>query len=113
MLSISHGSWGGWRPRRARLALVLAVVSALVGCGPIVYTANILGAQRAVSEAREAGASEHAPYEYYMADAYLQKAEEECNEGQYQDAIEYARSAEVNGVKARDLSRRHMQETGR
>ena len=92
---------------------MLAAFGAAAGCAPIFYSVNLLSAQRAVSEAREAGAAEHAPYEYYYADAFLKKAEEEANEGQYQDAIEYAHTAETSGVKARDISRRHMQETGR
>jgi hypothetical protein len=83
------------------------------GCGPTIYTVNILPASRAVEQAREAGAAEHAPYEYYFAEAHLEKAKEEASRASYQDAIRFAEQAEQFGVKARDLARRRLREMGR
>jgi hypothetical protein len=85
----------------------------LCGCGPTLYTVHILPASRRVEEAREAGAPEHAPYEYYYALENLRKAREESGEASYQDAIRFAERAEEFGVKARDLARRRMREMGR
>ncbi|NOY90891.1 MAG: DUF4398 domain-containing protein [Deltaproteobacteria bacterium] len=85
----------------------------LLGCGPTLYTAHILPASRMVEQAEEAGAAEHAPYEYYYALEHLKKAREEAGEAAYQDATAFARLAEEYGVKARDLSRRRMREMGR
>ncbi len=77
------------------------------------YTINVMPAARAVEQADEAGASEHAPYEYYYAEAHLDKAREEAAEASYQDAARYADIAEEHGVKARDLARRRLREMGR
>ena len=86
---------------------------ACLGCGPTIYTANIISASRAVEQAREARAAEHAPYEYYYAEANLEKAKEEAAEASYEDAVQFAEEAENFGLKARDLARRRMREMGR
>jgi len=96
----------------APFALVAALVT-LGGCGPALYTINIMPGARAVEQAREAGAPEHAPYEYYYAEAHLSKAREEAAEASYQDAVRYAEIAEEFGTKGRDLARRRLREMGR
>ncbi len=83
------------------------------GCNPMLYTMHVGAAAHSVEEARLADAPNHAPYEYYLAEAYLDKAREEAARGQYQDARRFASVAEEHGVKGRDLARRHMRETGR
>ena len=93
--------------------LCVALWTLAVGCGPTIYTVHILPASRSVEQAREAGAPEHAPYEYYYAQAHLEHAREEAGEGSYQDAIRHAKVAEEYGVKARDLARRRLRELGR
>jgi hypothetical protein len=92
---------------------LLGSLAALTGCGPTFYLVNVTPASRVVEEAREAGAAEHAPYEYFYAEAHLVKAREEAAEANYQDAIRFAGVAEEYGVKARDLARRRMRELGR
>src|SRR5262249_2452612 len=97
------------------IAWMLGSVIALstIGCGPAFYLINIAPASRALSEAEQANAAEHAPYEFYYAQAMFRKAKEEDEEASYQDAIHYAEIAEEFGTKARDLARRHMREMGR
>jgi hypothetical protein len=93
---------------------LFAVAStALVACGPTLYTFNIIPAESNVSQAREANAAEHAPYEYYYSQAYVDKAREESAEANYQDAIRFAERANEFGSKARDMARRRMRELGR
>lgn len=93
---------------------LFAIVSTtLVACGPALYTFNIIPAGSNVSQAREANAAEHAPYEYFYAQAYVDKAREESAEGNYQDAIRFAERANEFGSKARDMARRRMRELGR
>lgn len=101
------------RDRRLLRALVAAACVAALGCGPTLYTVQILPAARAIEEAREAGAEEHAPYEYHYALVHLDKAREESGEASYQDAIRYAETAREFGTKARDLARDRMRERGR
>ncbi len=93
--------------------LSLLFGSVAVGCGPTLYSVQILPAARAVAEAEEAGAPTHAPYEYHFAKANLDKAREEMGEANYQDAIRFAALAEEYGIKARRLARRRLREAGR
>ncbi len=86
-------------------SLALACPLALAGgCGPVFYTGSFLPAARAVEQAREADAAEHAPYEFHYAEAHLRKAREEAAESSYEDAIRYAEIAEEFGTRARELA---------
>ena len=94
-------------------ALVGFGLAPVGGCGPTIYTVNVMPAARAVHRAEEAGAPTHAPYEYWYARAHLDQAREEAGEAMYQDAIRNAKIAEEYGVKALELARRRMREQGR
>ena len=93
--------------------LLVAALGIFSGCGPSIYVFNSIPAAQVVEQAQQAGAREHAPYEYFIASAYLRKAEEEAAEANYQDAIHFAEQAYEFGTRARDMSRRHMREMGR
>jgi hypothetical protein len=93
--------------------LIAGCACIVAACGPTLYTVNGISASSAVAQAREANAAEHAPYEYFYAQAYLDKASEESGEGNYQDAIRFAERANEFGSKARDMARRRMRELGR
>jgi hypothetical protein len=99
--------------RQLRWFAIVFVLALLGGCGPMLYTINFVPATRAVEQAREAGAAEHAPYELHYAQAHLDKAREEAAEAAYEDAVRYADVAAEYGTKARDLARRRMREMGR
>ena len=103
--------------RRIRRLLVLsgivAIAATFAACGPSLYTFNIVPASQAVEQAAQANAAEHAPYEYFYARSYLDKAREEAAEANYQDALRFAETANEFGTKARDLARRRMREMGR
>lgn len=104
------------RARIQRLLPILGLVSAaavLAACGPALYTFNSVPASQVVEQARQANAAEHAPYEYFYARSYLDKAREEAAEANYQDAIRFAERANEFGTKARDMARRRMREMGR
>jgi len=101
---------------RARLSSFLGfcvVALAASGCNPMLYTMHVGAAAHSVEEARLADAADLAPYEFHLAEAYLEKAREEAARGHYQDARRFASIAEEHGVKGRDLARRHMRESGR
>ena len=104
---------GGRIHRLVVLVAVAALVVVFAACGPTLYTFNSIPASQAVGQAREANAAEHAPYEFFYAQSYLAKAEEEAAEANYQDAIRFAEQANEFGTKARDLARRRMREQGR
>ncbi|MBX3268876.1 MAG: DUF4398 domain-containing protein [Sandaracinaceae bacterium] len=95
------------------LVALAAAVTAFAACGPSLYTFNVIPASQAVEQARQANAPDHAPYEFFIAEAYLDKAREEAAEANYQDAVRFAERANEFGTKARDLARRRMREQGR
>lgn len=76
------------------------LVGLLPGCGPFIYTVDSIGAGSAVAQAETAGAADRAPYEYYAALSYLEKAREENGEGHYDAAIRYAQRAHDLGNRA-------------
>ena len=86
---------------------------AIQGCGPIAYTWTVNDATSAVEEARQAGAANTAQYEYYYAQAFLNKAREEAGEAEYQHSMEMSGTARQYGERARDLARRRGHESGR
>jgi len=96
----------GWA--RARGAIVALVVGPLLGsvaaCGPITSSSAIGDAERAVLDAKKAEASEHAPYEYTKADAYLTKAKWLDGQGQFELSAKYAREAKEAAAQALDVA---------
>lgn len=100
-------------PKIVCFSLAVMACGLMPACGPVMYSVNIRPAASALEEAREAGAEEHAPYEYYFGLAHLEKAREEYGQGWYQDALQCAETAEEYGVRARNLARRRMREMGR
>lgn len=89
-----------------RLAVVTLVLAS--GCAPTVYSVHVLPAARVVEEAEQAGAAEHAPYEYYFARAHLEQARHAAAESAYQDAIRYAKVAAEHGRLAQRRARERM-----
>ena len=87
------------RLRRLPLALAFLVLPA---CGPVQSTAQLLDADAQLRAAREAGAEEHAPYEWTAATLYLQKAREEVGYSEYDVALQYARKSARFAVEARE-----------
>lgn len=102
----------GRRRVRAEPRACAAVVAGLLlglwlpGCGPTVYTAELLSAERKFDEATEENARFHAPYEYYFAEAHLAKAREEAAEASYEEAIRFAKIAASFSVRAKEITRR-------
>ncbi len=99
--------------RPTLLTFLFLLGSFSLGCGPVLYTTDVSDAAERLERARSAGAANHAPYEYYYADACLEKAQEEAAEASYEDAVKYARAAEELASRARSLSRRRLREAGR
>lgn len=99
----------GRRVAPTPLALVALGAAGLLtlapGCGPVLYTANVISAGSTVAEAEEAHADLRAPYEFYAAREYLLKAREEASEGHYEAAVRYAGHAVELAQRARDRAR--------
>ncbi len=85
--------------------LFVLLAAGVPGCGGVLYTANVLGANAALEEARLANAEHLSAYEYYYARACLVKAREEAGDAEYQHAVELADSARTHAIEARDRAR--------
>ena len=102
MRSVNHSH----RPERPLLALVLVLsASLLVGCGSAMYSVQASSAAGKLEQARELGAEQSAPYEYFYAKEHLQKAQTEAAEADYGDAIDLAEASQKYAEKAIALAR--------
>ena len=106
---------GGARTHGVPFLLRLAACAAglSTACGPILYTAQSLPATSALEEARDAGAERTAPYEFFLANAYLEKAREEAAQAHYEEADRFAGIAAEAAVKARTMARERRRESSR
>lgn len=98
---------------RLRIGLATAALGLCgLGCGPIQSTSLIMDADVQLDAAKKADAPKFAPYEYTLADAYLNKAREEVGYADYEVAIDFAQKALDNAKKAKDISVNHVKEEG-
>jgi hypothetical protein len=101
------------RTRLIATCLVLAAASMTTACGGVYYAATVNAASSRLEEAREIGAEQLAPYEYYYARAHLEQAAVEASEGSYGDAVHFAESADEFAQKAIELSQSAHKAAGR
>lgn len=73
------------------------------GCGGVYYAVSVNAAQARLEQARQMGAEQAAPYEYYYAREHLREAQFQASEAAYGDAATYAETAETYAQKAIDL----------
>jgi hypothetical protein len=85
-----------------KLTVLVAVAGALVACGPVKSTANILDAEVQIQAARTAGADKYAPFEWTAANLYLAKAREEVGYSDYQAGVDFAVKASRYANEARE-----------
>jgi hypothetical protein len=85
-----------------QLTVLVALASALAGCGPVRSTANILDAEVQIQAARTAGAEKLAPYEWTSANLYIHKAREEVSYSDYQAGVDFAVKASKFANEARE-----------
>lgn len=104
------------RPSRGRVRLLVVAafaLTALTGCGNVMYAVAANRASSKLEEARHAGAEEDAPYEYWYAMLHLEKASSEASEADYSDAIHLAEVAEEHADKAIRLAQEAKRGAGR
>ncbi len=84
-----------------RLLCVAFLAAVLLGCGPVEYLYTVAAnANRAVAQARAAGAERLAPYEYWSSVEYLQMARETGSYADWQLADRYGEKAEKMAKEA-------------
>lgn len=89
-----------------RLFRVLALVSLLSGCGPVVYLREVSTRAAAfLEQAKADGAEMYAPYEFTKASLYYDKAREDAGHADYQHAIEWGRRSQDCSNRASALAK--------
>ena len=89
-------------------AAVLGIALTGVGCvGPAMAMSDINTAQVEVSAAKTADAPRLAPYEYTLAELYLEQARARMGSSDYQVSYEYARKATGFARQAVEKSENH------
>ena len=102
MRSVKHS----YRPGRLWPTLALASsLATIAGCGNTLYAVQANSASGKLEEARELGAEQSAPYEYFYAKEHLQKAQTEAAEADYSDAVDLAEASAEYADKAIRLAR--------
>jgi hypothetical protein len=101
------------RTRLIETCLVLAGALTTSGCGGVYYAMTVNAASAHLEEAREVGAEQFAPYEYYYAKSHLEQAQVEASEGSYGDAASFAEAADEFAGKAIDLAHQAHKAAGR
>jgi hypothetical protein len=86
------------------LALLIGLL-AIAGCGNTLYSIQANSASGKLEEARELGAEQSAPYQYFYAKEHLKKAQTEAAEADYSDAVDLAQASEESAVEAIRLAR--------
>ncbi len=99
--------------RSAAAAVLCVALASLTGCGGTLYAINASSANTRLEEAKELGAEQLAPYEYYYAKAHLEQAQVDASEASYSDAINYAETAEEYAEKAVNLAKAAHKASGR
>jgi hypothetical protein len=100
-------------PNSCGAGVLLALAALTTGCGHTLYAIGVNAASSKFEEARELGAEQYAPYEYYMAKEHLEKARSEAAEADYGDAADLSQTAEEYAEKAITLSRQAHRGAGR
>lgn len=80
----------------------LLCAALLAGCAA---GASVERARASLAAAKAAGAEGRAPYEYYMAEAFLKNAEHEVEEGDGKTAASFASESEKYAAQAAEKAR--------
>jgi hypothetical protein len=101
---------------RFRIAVASILGASALGvsaCGNTLYAIEVNSASSKLEEAKELGAEEYAPYEYWFALQHIDKAQTEASEGDYSDAVKLAEIGGEYADKAIQLARDAHRGAGR
>jgi hypothetical protein len=89
----------------ARLLLPPLAFLCLAGCGSGWYALRASEAESELRQAEQAGAVQHAPYDYYFSLEHLRKARAEAADADYGDAVALAETARDSARRAFERAR--------
>ncbi len=85
-------------------AIWITVIGWTAACGPVEYMGQVgIKTGKEFAAASEVKSEKHAPYEYWSARCYLERAREKAGYGDYQDAVRYGRKSEKMSAEAQKL----------
>jgi hypothetical protein len=76
------------------VVLSIAALSLGSGCGGVAYSVRINSVEAKVEKAKELGAEQSAPYQFYSAKERVDKAREEAGRADYGDSLDLLDEAE-------------------
>ncbi len=89
------------------MILVAASAALLGGCGPFGYLGKVSrDASKAVADAKQAGAEQYAPYEYWGAVTYLEQSKILMAYSEYERSFDYGERAQQLAEEAKRKSDR-------
>ena len=84
------------------MLLIAASAALLGGCGPFGYLGKVSrDATKAVADAKQAGAEQYAPYEYWGAVTYLEQAKILMAYSEYERSFDYGERAQQLAEEAK------------
>lgn len=85
-------------------AIWIAAIGLTSACGPVEYMGQVgIKTSKEFAAASEVKADKHAPYEYWSARCYLERAREKAGYGDYQEAVRYGGKSEKMSREAQKL----------
>jgi Domain of unknown function (DUF4398) len=96
----------GTTANHVALAALIACGLGLTGCGNTLYLVQVGRAERNFEEAKQLGAENYAPYEYYSAKVRLEEAKRQAAEAEYGNAADLSDEATDFSNKAIVISKR-------
>ena len=93
--------------RFGRWTLLVCALSgtSLTGCGNTLYLVKVHQAEQKFEEAKELGAEQHAPYEYYSAKTRLEETKRQAAAAEYGNASNLSQEATDYSVQAISISK--------
>jgi hypothetical protein len=83
---------------------LIAAIGLTSACGPVEYMGQVgIKTSKEFAAANEVKAEKHAPYEYWSARCYLERAREKAGYGDYQEAVRYGGKSEKMSREAQKL----------
>ena len=91
--------------RSLKLFAAAATLTLFAGCGPFGYLGKVSrDASKAVADAKQAGAEQYAPYEYWGAVTYLEQAKILMAYSEYERSFDYGTRAQQLADEAKRKS---------
>lgn len=95
-----------------RVVVALLASPLLLGCGNTIYLMKVNSAEERFIQAKQMGAEQLAPFEYYGAQVRLNESKRQAAEGEYGNAAKLAEESDELSFRATQKIRERRSKTG-